>query len=408
MSQQPSPTVRPSLFSRVGGFLTQGLTPRGIGLPIAAVVLVAAGLFFGYSDLIVLGCAGLIAAVGSLVWVASRPPLRVQRRVEPARVVRGQECLGVVQIRNGSRWRSAALVGEDHCAGRDFEADQPLQPIRLAPREEITTTYQVPTRRRGIVDVGPLRIARRDPLGLVRLSWPYGKSVRVWVHPRVYPLLHVPVGTNRSLDGVVDKVQHGSITFHALREYVAGDDLRHVHWRTSAHIGQLMVREHVDTSLPRIAVVLDDRPEVYDGDGFEDAVDAAASVVTAIVGSGLTVDLHLASGSLIEGGPDIGVQPLLDLLSEVQPTEGTPFGSVLQRLRHRRRGDTAIMLTGSGASTDSGELNQAAALSEVYPTVVIGAFGSADLPAARLPGVTLIPASDAAAFADGWNAVPSW
>jgi uncharacterized protein (DUF58 family) len=381
-----------------------------MGLPIAAAVLVAAGLFFGYSDLIVLGCAGLIAAVGSLVWVASRPPLRVQRRVEPARVVRGQECLGVVQIRNGSRWRSAALVGEDHCAGRDFEADQPLQPIRLAPREEITTTYQVPTRRRGIVDVGPLRIARRDPLGLVRLSWPYGKSARVWVHPRVYPLLHVPVGTNRSLDGVVDKVQHGSITFHALREYVAGDDLRHVHWRTSAHIGQLMVREHVDTSLPRIAVVLDDRPEVYDGDGFEDAVDAAASVVTAIVGSGLTVDLHLASGSLIEGGPDIGVQPLLDLLSEVQPTEGTSFGSVLQRLRHRRRGDTAIMLTGSGSSRDgvSGELNQTAALSEVYPTVVIGAFGGVDLPAARLPGVTLIPAADAAAFADGWNAVPSW
>ncbi len=94
----------------------------------------------------------------------------------------------------------------------------------------------------------------------------------------------------------------------------------------------------MDTSLPRIAVVLDDRPEVYDGDGFEDAVDAAASVVTAVVGSGLTVDLHLASGALIEGGPDIGVQPLLDLLAEVRPVEGTPFGSVLQRLRHRRRG----------------------------------------------------------------------
>ncbi|WP_279583203.1 DUF58 domain-containing protein [Fodinicola feengrottensis] len=219
------------------------MTARGIGLPLAAVALLVAGLVFGYSDLAVLGTAGLIAAIGSVVWVASRPPLRVQRRVEPARVARGQECLGVVQIRNGSRWRSAALVGEDHCAGRDFEADQPLQPIRLSPREEITTTYQVPTRRRGIVDVGPLRIARRDPLGLVRLAWPYGKAARVWVHPRVYPLLHVPVGTNRSLDGIVDKVQHGSITFHALREYVAGDDLRHVHWRTSAHIGQLMVRE---------------------------------------------------------------------------------------------------------------------------------------------------------------------
>jgi hypothetical protein len=179
-----------------------------------------------------------------------------------------------------------------------------------------------------------------------------------------------------------------------------------------------MVREHVDTSLPRIAVVLDDRPEVYSGDGFEDAVDAAASVVTAVVGSGLTVDLHLASGSLIEGGPDIGVQPLLDLLAEVRPTDGTSFGSVLQRLRHRRRGDTAILLTGTGSGdapdddalprTAGSELNQAAALSEVYPTVVIGAFGGIDVTATRLPGVTLIVAADAAAFADGWNAVPAW
>lgn len=394
------------MWRRAGEFATRGLTPRGIGLPVASAVLLAAGLFFGYSDLAVLGCAGLIAAVGSIIWVASRPPLRVERKVEPARVARGQECLGVVRIRNGSRWRSAALIGSDRCAGRDFEMDQPLQGIRLAPREEITTTYEVPTRRRGIVDVGPLRIARRDPLGLVRLAWPYGRAARVWVHPRVHPLLHVPVGTNRSFDGIIDKVQHGSITFHALREYVAGDDLRHVHWRTSAHIGQLMVREHVDTSLPRIAVVLDDRPEVYADDGFEDAVDAAASVVTAVVGSGLSVDLHLASGALIEGGPDIGVQPLLDLLAEVQATSNTPFGSVIQRLRHRRRGDTAILLTGGSVSAD---LNQAAALSEVYPTVVIGAFGATDSPrAATLPGVTLIAVADAAAFADEWNAVPAW
>ncbi|WP_279583202.1 hypothetical protein [Fodinicola feengrottensis] len=64
-------------------------------------------------------------------------------------------------------------------------------------------------------------------------------------------------------------------------------------------------------------------------------------------------------------------------------------------------------MTGSG-STDGSELNQAAALSEVYPTVVIGAFGGSDVRAARLPGVTLIAAADAAAFADGWNAVPAW
>lgn len=407
--------------SRLVRLLSGALTPRGIGLPLASILLVAAGWLFGYVDLALLGAAGLIATLGSLLWVASRPPLEVRRQLYPSRVARGDPSTGVVQVRNKSRWRGATLVGYD----RISSGDQPLPAIRLGPGEETVATYQVPTRRRGIVDVGPLNIARRDPLGLVRVAWPYGGSARVWVHPRVYPLLHVPVGTNRSLDGVVDRVQHGSITFHALREYVPGDDLRHVHWRTSAHIGELMVREHVDTSLPRIAVVLDDRPESYAGDGFEDAVDAAGSVITAIVSQGLTVDFHLVSGTFVEGGPDIGIQPMLDLLAEVQPTVGAVLSSALQRLRHRRRGDTAVLITG-GASADPGrpstgkepigreadsDLDRAAALSEVYPTVVLCVLGGdrrLNGPSGRLPGVVVVAAADAASFATEWNGVARW
>lgn len=419
---------------RLAAGLSGALTPRGIGLPVVAVLMIAAGLLFGYLDLALLGAAGVLATAGSLLWVASRPPLEVRRQIYPTRVARGDPSTGVVRVRNKSRWRGATLVGYDRISG----GDQALPPIRLAAQEETVATYQVPTRRRGIVDVGPLNIARRDPLGLVRVAWPYGGTARVWVHPRVYQLVHVPVGTNRSLDGVVDRVQHGSITFHALREYVPGDDLRHVHWRTSAHIGQLMVREHVDTSLPRIAVVLDDRPASYQGDGFEDAVDAAGSVITAIVSQGLTVDFHLVSGTFVEGGPDIGVQPMLDLLAEVQPTEGAQLSSALQRLRHRRRGDTAVLITGGGsqstgrsasgtsasgtagsgaagmpavASAADGDLDRAAALAEVYPTVVLGVLGATGRitgPRTGLPGVTVVAASTAAEFAQEWNGVARW
>jgi uncharacterized protein (DUF58 family) len=73
----------------------------------------------------------------------------------------------------------------------------------------------------------------------------------------------VPAGISRSLDGRLDRVPHGAITFDTLREYVIGDELRHVHWRTSARVGELMVREHVDTSPARIVVLLDDRIESW-------------------------------------------------------------------------------------------------------------------------------------------------
>src|SRR5690606_3018218 len=146
--------------------------------------------------------------------------------------------------------------------------------------------------------------------------------------PRSHPVRTVPVGASRSLDGVVDAAQYGSITFHALREYVPGDDLRHVHWRTSAHVGQLMVRQHVETSLPRIVVLVDDRTAGRSGGpgegakfGWrEGAVEAAASGRLAALRADLRVELHLVSGRSVvpRTGGSLGAAPYLDLLSEVR------------------------------------------------------------------------------------------
>ncbi len=113
-----------------------------------------------------------------------------------------------------------------------------------------------PRRRAGRPAAGhpprPARPGRRWPARTA-------PSATVWVHPRIHPLTAVPGGAARSLDGRVDRVPHGTITFDSLREYVVGDELRRVHWRTSARVGELMVREQLDTSLPRLVVLLDDR-----------------------------------------------------------------------------------------------------------------------------------------------------
>ena len=110
------------------------------------------------------------------------------------------------------------------------------------------------------------------------LARTYGGTATVWVHPRIHLLRAVPAGMARSLDGRIDKVPHGTITFDSLREYVVGDELRRVHWRSSAKVGELMVREQLDTSEPTIVVLLDDRagahPDVRDGtaESFEVAL----------------------------------------------------------------------------------------------------------------------------------------
>jgi uncharacterized protein (DUF58 family) len=171
-----------------------------------------------------------------------------------------------------------------------------------------SVSYPVPTVRRGVVSVGPLQVSRRDPLGLARVLRGYGEPATVWVRPRVHTIAAVPVGLSRSMDGRVDRIPRGSITFSALRGYVIGDDLRHVHWRTSARVGELMVREHVDTSLPRIVVLLDDRAVAHTQPGeagestFEYACEAAASVIVAAIREDIHVEMQLVSGSASASG----------------------------------------------------------------------------------------------------------
>jgi uncharacterized protein (DUF58 family) len=278
--------------------------------------------------------------------------------------------------------------------------------------------YPIPTARRGVVRVGPLRVTRRDPLGLVGVARTNGGTAQVWVHPRTHPLVAVPVGVARSLDGRVDKVPHGTITFDTLREYVIGDELRKVHWRTSARVGQLMVREDLDTSLPRVVVFVDDRRAAYrdrteDGSAdFESVCEAAASVIVATVRADLAVELLVASaahpvgtGAHRAAGP-ADASPMLDRLAEAGPTAPPEvLDTATRRLRQHKLGDTLIYLTGSGRPDD---LAPVGALAPGYPTIVAGVFGDQFGVPKAVAGMQVLAVADAADFAAAWDSLGRW
>ncbi|MGR6320815.1 DUF58 domain-containing protein [Micromonospora soli] len=383
-----------------------GITARGVGLLAAAVALLGVGFRFAYPELTVLGVAAAVAVGYALVTAAWRPRLTVERVADPDRVARGEPAAMTLTVRNGGRLRAASLVAEDRCGGRLV----PVPLLRLRPGRHTEVRYEVPTHRRGVVPVGPLRVTRRDPLGLVTLARSYGGRVPVWVHPRIHPLTAVPTGAGRSLDGRTDSVPHGSITFDSLREYVVGDELRRVHWRTSARVGELMVRENVDTSLPRMVVVLDNRagahPERVDGlaESFESACEAAASVVAAAVREDLPVSLLLVAPP--EGDP-AGASGPMDRLAAVDLADGGAdvLPTAMSRLRQERSGDTLVFLTGPGAR---GELGHVGALRGAYPSVVVGVFGAAEPMPVGAAGLVVVDAADGAGFAAEWDGIRRW
>jgi uncharacterized protein (DUF58 family) len=387
------------------------LSARGYGLLVAGALLLAAGFAFDYRELAALGTAAVVAVAGALGFVAWRPRLTVDRVADPDRVTRGEPSVVTLGVANASRFFGANLVARDRLTPG---GSVPVPLVRLRPGRTTGVTYPVPTRRRGVVQVGPLEISRRDPLGLVGVVRQYGDSTTVWVRPRSHPIAAVPVGLSRSMDGRVDRVPQGSITFAALREYVVGDDLRHVHWRTSARIGELMVREHVDTSLPRVVILLDDRSEAHvpmigDESTFEAACEAAASVLVAAVREDVHVEIQLVSGTAtLAGHGDVG--PMLDLLAEADPAPGHDLAAAVERMRVRRVGDTLLYLSGPPNDADLGRI---ATLRGAYPSIIAAVFGPVRGPGVEhglstTAGLLVVSAADGLDFATAWDGVRAW
>ncbi|WP_141584178.1 DUF58 domain-containing protein [Actinomadura sp. WMMA1423] len=373
------------------------LTPLGWGTAAGSVPLYAAGWWLGYPEPAVLAVAGLAAVAAALLWTLPRPKLEVGREIAPTRVERGRPAVGVLHVTNKGRG-ARGLSAEDAAGGTAVVVEVP----RLRPGGTRTVTYRLPTARRGEIQVGPLRLVRADPLRLARRVREYGSPRTLLVRPRTVPLAPLPSGRAHHLDGPTsDRSPAGTATFHALREYVIGDELRHVHWKSSARTGTLMVRQLVDASLPTTAVVLEARPGSWpEPDDFELAVDAAASVAAGAASAGFPVRILTGEGQIADtrGGPD-DVEVLLDRLTAVRTRE-TPRSAV-DAVRSLRAGGSLVVVTPDGA-----ELARVASVRARFDRIVVLRVRPA-APAAAPPGVQLVDFADLDALAEAWRRLGS-
>ncbi|MFE7509264.1 DUF58 domain-containing protein [Promicromonospora sp. NPDC057488] len=282
------------------------LTPRGIGAACVGGVLIPLGLVLTLPDLVGLGAAALIAVavawlvIGTQRLESGRGALHVTRAVAPNPVVRDRTAdvslLVAAHQASGAAYERLSRLRLSEQAAHELAGHQGIRARVSARADRITVHYSLTPMRRGRWSLGPLLTTRTDVFGLVRATQPLGSPTQVPVWPRT-----VELAVRTRAVGDVDRSATGarlqSTDDSVLREYVAGDDPRRVHWASAARRGQLMVRADESAGVRPVTVLLDRsllphwqesgsmrRPAAVD-DG-EWAVELAASIATSFLDAG--------------------------------------------------------------------------------------------------------------------------
>lgn len=279
-----------------------GLTMRGRAFLAAGVTAVVCAVVLDQRPLsrvgVLLVALPLLAAA---VLARTRYRLSLVREVSPRQVVVGQPAQVALTLTNDGRTPSGLLLLEEQV------------PYELGARPRFVlegighgwsrhATYQVRSDLRGRFEVGPMSVRVTDPFGLLELGRAFRSTATLTVVPRTVDLPAVPLGQGwtGSGDERLRAAATGSAEDVTVRTYRRGDDLRRVHWRSSARTGELMVRREEQPWQARATVFLDDRVVAHRGAGptssFETAVTAAASVATHLARRGYTVRLVTATG----------------------------------------------------------------------------------------------------------------
>ena len=373
------------------------MTGFGIGAAMAGLTLIIGGWVARWPPVVVLGAGILVLLAGSLVHVLRRPRLALERAVEPPRVEKGLPAISVIHVKNLS-WRTLAPLAIEQRLG-----DTPIRALlpRLRPGQAGLRTYRLPTLRRGVYDVGPVEIPRADPFGFCRTVQRMGESQRIAVHPRLLSMHPLPTGITRNLEGpTTDASPLGTITFHRLREYVVGDDLRMVHWPSTARLGKLVVRHNVDTAQPYTVVLTDLNPARYSEETFEEAIDATASLVKSMSVGRAPVQLRLTNGDRIGGPFQRDPLPSIDYLTEVKADADGSLEAQLVLLRRDRGGTALIVVTGR---LDLNTLPMIAALRRRFDRVVVVSMDPESTRVPVHPGLAIVAARTAEELAQAWN-----
>ena len=364
------------------------LSGIGWGAGLLGLATAVAGVLLGWVELASAGAVGVVAVLVAVAMTWGRLPQAVRLDLADRRVRVGERAFGgVVVSAPGSRRTRAVRLELQVGAGR-AELEVPA----LAPGEEHEELFAVPTDRRAVVTVGPVRAVRGDPLGLaVRHAVTTG-SEELYVHPRVVMLTGANAGLLRDLEGGSTRdLSDMDLAFHALRDYVVGDDRRSIHWKSTARRGQLTVKQYEDTRRTQTAVALAtdarDYKHGHDDAELELAVSVVASLGVQVLAEEHPLEVLAGSGRV----RTTARRPFLDDCSGIVCGPDGTASTLLGRRIAREAPDVTLAFLVTGSVVPDADLRAAARhVPEGTRTLVVSCVPGVEVEVRTQRGLSLV------------------
>ncbi|OFI38723.1 hypothetical protein BIU82_17830 [Arthrobacter sp. SW1] len=261
-----------------------------------AVFLWIAGQAWGWQEAKSAALVAFLLFLFAVAFILGRSSYGVVLDMSRTRVAVGDDAVGSIAVSNTST-RPLLPADLELPVGSNTAV---FHLPRMKPGQVHEDLFTIPTARRAVIVVGPVRSVRADPLHLLRRRVLWTDPVDLYVHPKTTALAGSAAGFIRDLEGMpTTELSSADVSFHALRDYVPGDDRRHIHWKTTARTNKLMVRQFEETRRAHLAISLSINTDEYESEvEFELAISVAASIGRQAIREQRELDVLTQKGPL--------------------------------------------------------------------------------------------------------------
>ncbi len=339
------------------------LTPRGKMLLVAGLATIIGSMLLGQRAVLWLGLLLFLLPAISLFFIArTRLRLTCERGFDHGEMPIGETMEATLALVKRGNLPAGLLLFEEHIpASLGKRPRFGVNNTSGSWRREVS--YPLEGKQRGRFTVGPLLVRSRDAFNLVKFDRQFTATSEVLVTPRIHHLGSMRNVTGGGSSGETRPQRLGVIGSDdvLVREYRQGDDVRRIHWRSTARRGELMVRREEQAWDPSVTLVLDSRAIAHGGPGressFEYAVSCAASIAMHFLEHGFTVDLYDAGGAMLPRDIDRSYhttrQHILHCFTDALPHAATSMSEALDSPLIGRQGRLVVAITGRLTPTEA-------------------------------------------------------